>query len=467
VILTLSILIRVIAMGWSIVLVLRIGDRRMAFLTAMLGLMATRQLLTLVSAVRAEGLGRLASLGDVNELPGLAVSILAAAAVVFLARIILERRSLSRRLDDTVIQSQKMQAVGQFAGGVAHDFNNMLTAITGNADLAKRKVDTDTRVYANLKAISEAADRAAHLTKQLLAFSRRDDIEVATIDAAKLVGELAPSLQNLVGESIKVDTSLSESPAPFEADRRQMEQVLINLAVNARDAMPRGGLFELSVRGDSKRDEVVISARDTGVGIESEVVSRIFEPFFTTKPTGAGTGLGLATCHAVVTRANGQLSVSSTPGKGTEFTLAFPRSTADASASAAPTSLPDAPGGSERILLVEDEALVRETTAMLLRDKGFEVIETEGGRAALALFENDGQPIDLVLTDMVMPNMSGTELCERLLQAAPETRFLLMSGYRGEHTTRTETGLVLPLLPKPFSQEELVRRIRGLLDEGN
>jgi signal transduction histidine kinase len=315
VILLVSILIRLLAMAWSIVLLRRIEDRRMAFLTVMLFLMALRQSLTLVKSIRTHGMHKLTSVGEFNELPGLAVSIFAAVAVVFLARIILERRELAQTLDTTVVESQKMEAVGQFAGGVAHDFNNMLTVILGNVDLGKRTVEPGTPGYESLEAVGEAANRAALLTQQLLSFSRRDPIELTTIDANELVESLSPIVQNLVGEHIDVQTSFEEEVALFQADRRQIEHVFVNLAVNARDAMPNGGRLSLTVQVDeSEPDSIAISMKDTGLGIADDVVDRIFEPFFTTKPVGQGTGLGLATCHAVVARSGGEIRVDSELG---------------------------------------------------------------------------------------------------------------------------------------------------------
>jgi two-component system cell cycle sensor histidine kinase/response regulator CckA len=367
--------------------------------------------------------------------------------------------------------------VGRLAGGVAHDFNNLLTIITGRAHVLLREPLADhPSARRHIELISKTAERAGALTRQLLAFSRKQVLQPRVIELVALIEDLAPMLQRLVGEHIELRTTLDAGVGRVRADPSQMEQVLLNLAVNARDAMPRGGTLTIELtpatlpeaeggEGDLPRAGVALVVRDTGVGIPPEVQAHLFEPFFTTKAPGKGTGLGLATVYGIVTQSGGSIRIASEPGVGTSVMIWLP-CTGD-QVEAVPVAARD-PGdarGRETILLVEDEDDIRDLVAETLQERGYTVIQARDGADALRVVTPAGPPIDLVLTDVVMPNMGGRDLVRQLSARHPRLSVLYISGYTvdalGEHGV-LESGT--NLLYKPFSPQQLLVRLREVLD---
>jgi two-component system cell cycle sensor histidine kinase/response regulator CckA len=385
-----------------------------------------------------------------------------------IARDVTERR----RLEEQLRQSQKMEAVGQLAGGVAHDFNNLLTVITGYGDLA-RAIIGDGAGAKELAEIEKAAQRAASLTQQLLAFSRRQIVNPEVLDLNEVVGGLLPMLQRLIGEDIAVITRFGNDLPPVHADMGQLEQVVMNLAVNARDAMPDGGALTIETAeetidldGEPVRC-VCIAVSDTGVGIEPEALPHIFEPFYTTKPVGEGTGLGLATVHGAVTQSGGRVTVDSEPGRGTTFRVYLPAT------QAAQESHDDSPEGerqlrgSETLLVCEDEQGVRDLLERLLTRAGYRVLCASRPREALALAREEPAAIHGLVTDVIMPDMPGPELARHLQGMRPGMRTLFLSGYTADTVHRR--GNLPPgsaFLEKPFDRVSLLRTVRELLDRG-
>lgn len=380
-------------------------------------------------------------------------------------RDIAERRELEEKLR----QSQKMQAVGQLAGGVAHDFNNLLTVIQGNAALAES--DADENVLPRLIEIAGAADRASDLTKQLLAFSRQQPMRMEHLCVNHCLERVARMLGRLIGEDIEITVSTPTMPVWVRADPAMLEQVLLNLAVNARDAMPQGGWLSISCDGiapkDATGDWVRLQVKDTGGGIAPENLGHVFEPFFTTKEVGQGTGLGLATAFGIVDQHGGRMEVESEPGAGATFTVWLPgcREEADSAVRSADSN-PRNSSGDETIFLVEDEAMVRTVARKVLAKHGYEVIEAENGRDALEIWKSRRDEIDLLLTDVVMPGgVGGHELATKLQSENPALPVIYTSGYSAE-VFRGE--LVFPeaaeFLPKPYSPTDLLRMVRDSLD---
>ncbi len=388
-----------------------------------------------------------------------------------------EKRSLEAQL----LQSQKMESMGRLAGGVAHDFNNLLGIITGYGGLLHKRVSADPRLAKYVEDIVKAADRAAGLTRQLLAFSRKQVLQPRILDLKAVVGETENMLRRLIGEDIQLVTVCDDQLGPVRADPGQMDQVLMNLAVNARDAMPRGGRLTIETgnvildRAYASRHAgvepgryVMLAVSDTGHGMTPEVQARLFEPFFTTKELGKGTGLGLATVHGIVKQSGGHIWVYSEPARGTTFKIYLPRADAPgADTLTAPSAENELPRGSETILLVEDEASLRGFVRECLEAAGYIVLEARHGVEALKISERHPTPIHLLLTDVVMPVMSGRELAQEVRASRPETRVLYMSGY-------TDDAVVLhgvlaadvAFLQKPFTAEALARKVRQLLDQG-
>jgi two-component system cell cycle sensor histidine kinase/response regulator CckA len=369
---------------------------------------------------------------------------------LFVLRDITERRELEERLR----QSQKMEAIGQLAGGVAHDFNNLLTVISGYAHMARRHVGVGPG-SPELAEIVHAADRAAELTKQLLAFARQQVLAPAPLDLNEVARGLVPMLGRLIGEDVRIAMLAGPALSRVLADRAQVEQVIINLAINARDAMPDGGTLSIETSAGVLDEFVCLSVTDTGTGIEPAVLERIFEPFYTTKEPGLGTGLGLATVHGIVTQSGGHVRVSSEPRHGSTFSVYLPAvapGAAVASADAAAISA-ERLGGDETILLCEDDESVRRLAVLFLAAEGYTVISCESPSDALAAASDRG-PIHALVTDIVMPEMSGVELAGRLGLPA-----LFVSGYSEE---RVEPGM--PFLQKPFDRAGLLRAVRGVLD---
>ena len=381
-----------------------------------------------------------------------------------------------KTLEDRLAQAQKMEAVGRLAGGVAHDFNNLLTVIFGSADLLLDTLEPGHPAQANAEEIRRAAERAAMLTRQLLAFSRRQVLETRVEDLNQVVSDSVRMLRRLIGEDVELVTALEARRPNVKVDPVQITQVVLNLAINARDAMPYGGT--LTVRtgettldagyaathpGVTPGDYATISVSDTGHGILPDVLPHIFEPFFTTKPPGHGTGLGLATSYGIVQQSGGHISLTSEPDHGTTFFVHLPLVSGEAGAVASPPG--EAPGGHETLLVVEDDPMVRAIAARSLVAKGYRVLEASNGSEALTVAAAHAGPIHLLLTDIVMPQMGGIELAERLARVRPGTRVLLTSGYTEEPIVLSEApGAESAFLPKPYVPETLTRRVREILD---
>ena len=386
-----------------------------------------------------------------------------------------------RNLEEQVILAQKMEAVGRLAGGVAHDFNNILTAIGGYADLLLADLPEQDRRRHDVEEIHRSAQRAAGLTQQLLAFSRRQVMQPKVVDLNALVTDIEKMLRRLIGEDVLFATVLHPRVGNVRADPGKLEQVIVNLAVNARDAMPDGGRLTIETQ-NVELDEsyvaehpsvapgcyVLLSVSDTGVGIDEETRAHIFEPFFTTKARGKGTGLGLATAYGIVNQTGGHIWPYSEPGRGTTMRVYLPRVDVPADPIERPDGVaPEALRGRETILLVEDEAPVRSVTRQLLERNGYTVFEAADGPTALGLVggANGEVPFDLLLTDVVMPGMSGRELADHLQVSRPHLTVLFMSGYTDDAIVRhgmLERGLAY--LEKPFRPPALLRKVRDALD---
>jgi PAS domain S-box-containing protein len=377
-----------------------------------------------------------------------------------------------RRLEEQLINAQKLDSIGRLAGGIAHDFNNLLTVILTGVDYAMRKVPAGGEARAELVHVRDAADRATQLTSQLLAFARRHVVAPTRLDLNELTRHMDQLLRRVIGEHIELNSVLRADLAAVVVDRAQLEQVLVNMAVNARDAMPNGGRLTIETRNVivdrryvSRHAHVEAGAyvsltiSDTGVGIAPEALPHIFEPFFTTKPLGHGTGLGLATCHGIVHQAGGRISVDTELGRGTTFQILLPQAGDDATVADHPNASSLA-GGTETILFVEDDPGVRRIGVRTLTEHGYEVMEAWGSEEALRVATERAGRIDLLLTDVVMPHMSGIDLAERLIVLRPELRVLYTSGY-------TQSALVhrqVAFLQKPYVPETLLARVREVLD---
>jgi PAS domain S-box-containing protein len=391
------------------------------------------------------------------------------------ARDITQRKSAEEALQEQVAlkeqvrQAQKLESIGRLAGGVAHDFNNLLTVILGCAEAlrgdAARGVPADHGVVDELRT---AGDRARELTRQLLAFARKQVIAPVPLDLNGVVGASEKLLRRVLGEDVELAVRLDPGLHPIRGDAGQLEQVILNLAVNARAAMPRGGTLAIETRNGLRDGEerVCLTVRDSGTGMTPEVKAHLFEPFFTTKPAGEGTGLGLATVYGIVKQSDGHIDVHSEPGRGTTFELWFPR-TAELPAPAAPLPAPAiaAPRGSERILVVEDDPQVREVTVRALRAAGHPVLVAPGAREALALEPRELAGLDLLVTDVVMPGVDGRAVADELRRRRPDLRVLYVSGYTEDAVVaRGVLGTGLAFLAKPFTPSALVARVRAVLD---
>lgn len=390
-----------------------------------------------------------------------------------------------RAVEEQLRQSQKMEAVGQLTGGIAHDFNNLLTIITGNMDLAARALDNPEGAPRARRAMANAmkgAERAAALTQRLLAFSRRQPLAPKTLDLDKVVAGMSELLNRSLGELVKLEIVTSPGLWPVEADPNQMENALINLAVNARDAMPSGGTLTIETANaylDSgysaahaevpPGNYVVVAVSDTGVGMPKENLARVFEPFFTTKEIGRGTGLGLSQVYGFVKQSGGHVSMYSEEGRGTTVKMYLPRFTGDIAADDSPEFGGPASRGvkGETILVVEDDEEVRAFSAEVLRELGYNVLEAGDGKAALRLLDQPSLQIDLLFTDVVMPEMSGRELSDEIHKTRPALKVLYTSGYTRNaivHGGRLDAGVAL--LAKPFTPRDLAERVRDILDAG-
>ena len=383
-----------------------------------------------------------------------------------------------QELEHQLLQSQKLNTIGLLAGGIAHDFNNLLVPILGYAELGKMKVSENDRVYGDLEIIQKAAEKAAALTRQLLAFSRQQVLEVHDLDLNEVINELRDMLSRLISENIDLKIDLSASPCITKADRTQIEQILLNLVVNARDAMPGGGILAMEtdiVNLDESYTRthpetetgtyVVLSISDNGQGMEPEVRDRIFEPFFTTKEKGSGTGLGLSTVFGIVKQHGGNIWLYSEPGKGTTFRIYLPVSDATHVSTAANTTRAETLNGSETILLVEDDLMVRSLARETLEYYGYRVLEADTPEKGIEIAMEYREDIHLLLTDIIMPEMSGHELNDRIRSVRPGVKVLFMSGYSG----KIISGFDMKngedsFIQKPFTVRDLLEKIRSMLD---
>jgi PAS domain S-box-containing protein len=395
------------------------------------------------------------------------------AGVEMIAEDVTERRAL----EDQLRQAQKMEAVGRLAGGVAHDFNNLLTAIIGYSDLVREQIASET-TRRDLDEVRAAAMRASELTRQLLAFSRKQVLTPAVLDLNLRVSGLQAMLQRLIGEHVRLQTMPAPNLWRIKGDAGQVEQVIVNLAVNARDAMPDGGRLAIATHnqevdaglarrlgGIPRGRYVVLTVSDTGVGMDAETKKHLFEPFFTTKDRGKGTGLGLASVYGVVKQSGGYIFVDSELGHGTTFTIYFPQ-VDEIALETELQRLPPPARGYETILLAEDEEAVRRLATQALQRQGYRVLPATNGEDALALFKSHSDAIQLLLSDIVMPGMSGPDLAIRLLNERPDLKVLFMSGYTDDLLVPYKGRFPdAPLLQKPFTPVELTTRVREILDE--
>jgi CheY-like chemotaxis protein len=371
-----------------------------------------------------------------------------------------------------------MEAVGRLAGGVAHDFNNLLTAIAGHAEMLLADHGGSEQTREDIEEVLRAVDRASALTRQLLAFSRRQVLQPRLLDLNQVVTDIGRLLRRLIGEDVQLETELSADVPRVRGDRGQMEQVLMNLVVNARDALPAGGTVTISTgirdidadaleihRGVTPGTYSELVVGDNGTGMDEALLPRIFEPFFTTKEQGKGTGLGLPTVYGIVTQSGGYVLVDSEPGAGSTFRVLLPHEHHDGIEAIEPTRARSVRPGHETVLLVEDESAVRRLGCRILERRGYTVIEAESGAGALQIFERMAPAISLIVTDVVMPGMSGVELARRLRLMKPSLRVLFTSGYTADEIQRhgpldAGTGF----LAKPFTPDALVGKVREILD---
>ena len=387
--------------------------------------------------------------------------------------------SEQKALETKFAQSQKLQAVGQLAGGVAHDFNNLLTVIIGNCEFLLMRHQAGDPSFKEINEVHQNALRAASLVSQLLAFSRKQTMQPKALVLGDVIGELAQMLRRLVGEGISLNVERDPDLWTVHADEAQLSNAIINLVVNARDAMPSGGTVAIKTVNDTVTQStalgtaimppgeyVRIEVSDTGVGMSQEIQSKIFDPFFTTKPVGQGTGLGLATVYGIVKQTGGFITVDSDVGKGTSFNIYLPRLRTDALAApveTAPAAARDVTG-QDTILLVEDEEAVRSFAARALRMRGYNVLEAGGGEEALEIVKSDQQTIHLVITDVVMPNMDGPTMVRHVKQLKPDLRVIFMSGYAEEAFRRNDQSSEdIHFLPKPFGLKQLAAKVKEVL----
>ncbi|MGC2235427.1 MAG: PAS domain S-box protein [Pyrinomonadaceae bacterium] len=398
-----------------------------------------------------------------------------AVAVQGIARDVTERKHLEEQLR----QAQKMEAVGQLAGGIAHDFNNLLTAINGYSELTLRRLQAEDPLRPNIEEIKKAGDRAASLTRQLLAFSRKQVLQPKVLDLNTVVIELEKMLQRLIGEDIELQTLPASDLGRINADPGQIEQVIMNLAVNARDAMPQGGKLTIETRNVHIEKEysvhhntvspgcyVMLSISDNGEGMKEQVQKRIFEPFYTTKENGKGTGLGLSTVYGIVNQSGGSILVDSEIGRGTSFKIYLPQVDKSAEKYKSGAESEKVLQGTETVLLAEDDETVRNLIREVLENCGYQVLEAPTGNMALFICRHHREPIHLLLTDVIMPEMGGRELKDRLSGLRPEMKVLFMSGYTDDAIVHH--GILnsdIPFIQKPFAPNALSIKVREVLDE--
>jgi two-component system cell cycle sensor histidine kinase/response regulator CckA len=388
--------------------------------------------------------------------------------------------SEQKALETKFAQSQKMQAVGQLAGGVAHDFNNLLTVIIGNCEFLLMRHQAGDPSFKEINEVHQNALRAAALVSQLLAFSRKQTMQPKVLALGEVIGELAQMLRRLVGEGITLNVERDPDLWPVHADEAQLGNAIINLVVNARDAMPSGGTVTIRTANESvsqasalgtaimpSGDYVRIEVADTGTGMSKEIQSKIFDPFFTTKPVGQGTGLGLATVYGIVKQSGGFITVDSETGHGTSFKIYLPRRKVDAGEAAPAETAPAVTRdvtGQDTILLVEDEEAVRSFAARALRMRGYNVLEASGGEEALEIVRQDDAKIDLIITDVVMPNMDGPTMVRHVKALKPDLAVIFMSGYAEEAFRRNDQNSEdIHFLPKPFGLKQLAAKVKEVL----
>jgi two-component system cell cycle sensor histidine kinase/response regulator CckA len=378
--------------------------------------------------------------------------------------------------EDALRQSQKMEAIGQLTGGIAHDFNNLLGVIIGYSEALQQSIDPENPLREAIDEIQKAGQRAATLTQQLLAFSRKQVLEPKILDLNSIVEDMRKMLRRLIGEDIELNFNMPADLGRVKADRGQLEQVILNLAVNARDAMPHGGELKIETANAQLGEKdvlryryvipgryIVLKVSDTGVGMDAKTKSHIFEPFFTTKEKGKGTGLGLATVYGIVKQSGGYIWLESEPGQGTTFRIFLARAEGveEEAAPAEPVKRGDGP---RTILLVEDEPSLRKLTHRTLKDMGYTVLEATDAAQAIDVARNTDAPIDLLLTDVIMPGMSGGDLAKKLSPENPHMRVLFMSGYTdGAIEIRGSLPPGMTVLRKPFTRDVLLRTVEGAL----
>jgi two-component system cell cycle sensor histidine kinase/response regulator CckA len=391
----------------------------------------------------------------------------------------IQERVERRRAEAQFIEAQKMEVIGQLAGGVAHDFNNMLSVIIGYSDLMMPELDAEGLPHKAAVEIRQAADRAVAMTRQLLVFSRKQTVQTVVLDLNDVVKDLDKMLHRLIDENVELTVDPGKQTGRIKADSGQVGQVLMNLVVNARDAMPNGGKLTIETgnvtldenfarthAGMAVGDYVMLAVSDTGTGMTDEVKAHLFEAFFTTKPKGKGTGLGLATCQTIVKQCGGCIGVQSELGKGTTFKIFFPRVEQPLDITVQPAKVKPLARGTETLLLVEDEPSVRHLACSILQSQGYNVLSANNGKEGLRVArEGKGEPIRLVITDVIMPQMSGKMMVEWLKAFYPDLKVLFTSGYTDEGIVQhnvLEPGIAF--LPKPYTPVTLTRKVRELLD---
>jgi two-component system, cell cycle sensor histidine kinase and response regulator CckA len=383
-----------------------------------------------------------------------------------------------RKKEEELLQAQKLESVGRLAGGIAHDFNNMLTAINGYSDLILKTLKETDPIYKKVSEIRKAGERSAQLTQQLLAFSRQQIMQTKEVYLNQIVRDTNDMLNRLLGEDIKIITEFKDEKSPISVDPGQMMQVILNLAINSRDAMPYGGTLSIKTENVDLNSDlednfislhpgayVKLTVSDTGNGMDESMLDHIFEPFYTTKEVGKGTGLGLATVYGIVKQSNGHIRVESRLNKGTTFNIYFPRLTENIVNENKSPKTDNLPAGSETVLLVEDEKMVRQLIQRILETSGYKIIAAENGMEALEICQTRNLNIDVLVTDVVMPEMGGHELAKKLVGNFPDLKVIYISGYTSDIVTRhgiSQNGA--NFIQKPFSPDELVRKIRQLLN---
>lgn len=415
------------------------------------------------------------------EIRGTHITYDGAPALLFHVRDISLRHKTEELLHQTeaqLRQLEKMEALGRLAGGIAHDFNNLLTSILGFSQLLLSESGTNPRIADDTKQIIRAAERAADLTKRLLSFSRKRPLDLTTVNLNAIVMRMDKLLRHTLGTDIELITILDDTPATIRGDEGLLEQLIMNLAINSRDAMLSGGKLTIETRSVTRSDDLWLSlglkssaeeyllliVRDTGFGMSSEVQEHLFEPFFTTKTKEMGTGLGLSTVYRTVQLLDGTINLNSSPGHGAEFLIYFPKT--PALVSTGPSVLPKpVPTGNEHILVVEDEPAVRNLTMRILKSLGYQVSEASDGAEALKHCETRTEPLDLLLSDIVMPRLNGRELADELRQLRSGLKVLLMTGFTHQiNIEDLKSGTAPPVIHKPFTRESLANAIRDVLD---